>query len=670
MKPSIETNATNNTTLFHQPHYQELKSSFTRPISESNFHEGECFFQHQVGLSEDKSSQLSQFVRNYMPMQHREFYEKMPFLLVSSMDEKERVWASIIVAHPPFLQESTNVQTLQESTNDLTLPYQAKPMVSLARTLDDRSIHIETMLLHGDPLQNNLKSEIPIGILGIEPHTRRRNRVNGRVKGSVAFSNSGINDHHETVSFLLEVDVTMGNCPKYIQAREWNWKDRRREEGYGNVSRGLWVLPSQLEEFISKSDAFFIASASKESMSSSSLNPTEHDRRQGLDVSHRGGKPGFVTVSRTISQVEKTEQTILEYPEYLGNFMFNTLGNIVTNPKVGLLFINFDNGDLLYMTGKAFVAQGFQSKPGAQHTVRFYLEEWIYSQKQVPFEWKYLSESIYNPQVQFQSSLSKVNSNKLGMDSIVVRCKDRKKETHDTVTYTFSTAVALGTLQKAGQYGTFLIDMGPSGVVERSWTLTSPGGAGLYEISITVKTKEGGLVSNYLYEHMWPEKELRLKGIEGTFTLEDCIHDLNETKYLVFIAGGIGITPFMSILRRKKLQQLQSIIPQLEKIHLIHVVRTEQDLVFRSEIEKMVHHEFKDVFVFHPFLTASHISEDWKGGRGRLSKTDLEKIICHEQLLETQVMMCGPFGFMENIENIMQEIGLEKGRLHSEQFNF
>src|SRR3546814_14766932 len=70
-------------------------------------------------------------------------------------------------------------------------------------------------------------------------------------------------------------------------------------------------------------------------------------REQGADVSHRGGRPGFVRVT------EDDGRSVLTIPDFSGNQFFNTLGNIAINPRAGLLFVDFATGDLLTLTGRS-----------------------------------------------------------------------------------------------------------------------------------------------------------------------------------------------------------------------------------------------------------------------------------------------------------------------------
>lgn len=256
---------------------------WTRP--ESPFHEGEQLIQERLGIRAKLEAQGRRMMRDYMPEQHRQFFAQLPFVLVGSLDEAGRPWASILTGAPGFLS----------SPDPRRLLVQATPLVA-------------------DPLAETLTEGAPIGLLGIELHSRRRNRMNGRI-ARVAPG-----------SFEVAVDQSFGNCPQYIQTRavapaaEGPAPSPRvhRAEGLG--------LGEEERRRIAAADTFFIASA------------TEH----GVDVSHRGGKPGFVRID---------PDGALTVPDYLGNSCFNTLGNLLRNPRAGLLFIDFDRGDLLYLTG-------------------------------------------------------------------------------------------------------------------------------------------------------------------------------------------------------------------------------------------------------------------------------------------------------------------------------
>lgn len=259
----------------------------------SPFHEGERRIQELAGVRERTEMQGQRVIRDHLPDQHREFYENLPFLLLGSVDAEGRPWASLVAGPPGFIQ-SPEADRIQLRTNALT----------------------------GDPLNRTLQEETYLGVLGIEPATRRRNRFNGRA----AQVNKG--------GFDIRVDQSFGNCPKFIQTRNVSYL-APEENTSSPVARDAELSDADVVRTITTADTFFIATAYSDGSGSATM---------GADVSHRGGKPGFLRIA--------DEHSIL-FPDFVGNNHFNTLGNIEMNPQAGLLFIDFEKNGLVYMTGKA-----------------------------------------------------------------------------------------------------------------------------------------------------------------------------------------------------------------------------------------------------------------------------------------------------------------------------
>jgi hypothetical protein len=126
--------------------------------------------------------------------------------------------------------------------------------------------------------------------------------------------------------FLL-VDEVYGNCPRYIQKRRLSGENAV----YPVTLRHSTSLDGRTRALVAGADTFFIASAHPGG---------------GADASHRGGRPGFVRV---------LDETTLEFPDYPGNNMYNTLGNLLGHPRAGLLFVDFETGDTVQLTGRADV---------------------------------------------------------------------------------------------------------------------------------------------------------------------------------------------------------------------------------------------------------------------------------------------------------------------------
>jgi predicted pyridoxine 5'-phosphate oxidase superfamily flavin-nucleotide-binding protein len=302
----------------------------------SPFHCGEQAVQARAGMRERIEQVGQRFVRKFMPEQHRAFFEELPMLLVGSLDPQGRPWASALAGLPGFI----------------TSP-------------DPSMLSVEAQPFESDPLTLNLSVGAPVGLLGIQLETRRRNRANGRIT------------RLDPGGFAMQVEQSFGNCPKYIQLRQPVWVGH---DGKLAASRPEEARLSPLAlGLIHRSDTFFIATASADAVRGG---PGE-----GVDISHRGGPPGFVDVQ------ERAGRTVLFVPDYLGNFMFNSLGNIVANPSAGLLFIDFASGDELLLTGRSEVLwepEQVAHYPGAQRLLRFGVEEGRWLEGALSLRWSEL----------------------------------------------------------------------------------------------------------------------------------------------------------------------------------------------------------------------------------------------------------------------------------------
>lgn len=312
----------------------------TSPAGTANasFHEGECAVQERVGVREKLAAIGPRVIRDFMPEQHREFLTQLPFLIVGSVDGDGQPWASVMSNPPGFI----------ESPTPRRLVVRAQPQAS-------------------SPLKETVLPGKPIALLGIEPQSRRRNRVNGVVE---SVTNGG---------FAIHVRQSFGNCPKYIQARKPEYLGTAGVTG--RILQHSGQLSDAARKLILGADTFFIAT---------SFPVVERDSQSphGVDVSHRGGKPGFVRV---------TGDGTLTVPDFTGNFFFNTLGNITVNPRAGLLFIDFETGDLLYLAVDAeIIWQGaeLEAFAGAERLLRFQVRRMIHVETALPLRW---SEAHLSP---------------------------------------------------------------------------------------------------------------------------------------------------------------------------------------------------------------------------------------------------------------------------------
>src|SRR5512134_3252102 len=316
------------------------------------YHEGEQALQRRVGWRERLAEVGAHVMRDRMPDQHRELFGKLPFVLVGGIDGTGQPHASLLAGAPGFM-----------------------------RTPDAQTLAIDALPDAADPLHGTLRVGASLGVLAIEPHTRRRNRLNGVVR---ALSAHG---------FELQVQQSFGNCPKYIQARRASWLDEAPAVGASTVRR-MQRLDSAAAALVRDADTFFIASAVPPARIGASA-------AHGVDVSHRGGKAGFVRVQRVADGGDAGDGVdLLTVPDFAGNNMFNTLGNLALHPRAGLLFIDFARGEQLHVAVDARVLwQGddLAAFAGAQRLLQLRVREVLHVVGTSRLEW---SGSVQSPFLQ------------------------------------------------------------------------------------------------------------------------------------------------------------------------------------------------------------------------------------------------------------------------------
>lgn len=285
----------------------------------SPFHAGEQAVQARFGVRDKIEAIGRRIIHSEMPKQHRVFFAQIPFVVMGVKDADGQPWATLLSGQPGFITASTPT----------CLEIGALPAVA-------------------DPTRSSLSVDRPVALLGIELHSRRRNRANGRV---TATSEGG---------FSVAIDQSFGNCPQYIQARRFDVVTPGSAAPPPAIEHGRG-LDDAARQMIAAADTFFIASAHP----GGDTGPTE-----GIDVSHRGGKPGFV----------KVDDDVLTVPDFLGNYLFNTLGNLVLERRAGLVFSDFTTGDLLHLAVEAEIiwdGPEVDAFAGAERLVRFRVRDMV-----------------------------------------------------------------------------------------------------------------------------------------------------------------------------------------------------------------------------------------------------------------------------------------------------
>jgi uncharacterized protein len=230
--------------------------------------------------------------------------------------------------------------------------------------LEERRLRVHAYLTASDPLAESLTDGVAVGLLVIDFASRKRLRVNG---SAVA----------RAEGFDVLTREVFGNCPKYIQSRVSEDADEARGTGREAARPQLTsALNARQQEWIRCADTFFIGT---------------RDAAAGTDASHRGGNPGFVRV---------VDARHLAWPDYSGNRMFQTLGNLESDSRAGILFLDFARGRTLQLTGRATVdwdpvrANDFA---GAERVVDFAIDDVIEIRGRSGLQFRLIGRSPFNP---------------------------------------------------------------------------------------------------------------------------------------------------------------------------------------------------------------------------------------------------------------------------------
>ena len=575
------------------------------PQQGSPFHVGEQQVQERLGVRDKIESFARRVIRDHLPEQHRTFYGQLPFVLLGTVDEQGRPWASLVAQRPGFM----------------TSP-------------DPRRLELSALPLFGDPLNETLKPGTEVGLLGLEPATRRRNRLTGRI------------DTVGAEGFAIAVEQSFGNCPQYIQTRDIEILSEvdapaterpvSRSDRFDDKTRAL----------IEAADTLFIATATAEAGDSPAL---------GADVSHRGGRPGFVRV--------EDEQAFV-FPDFSGNNHFNTVGNIQINPRAGFLFVDFATRDLVYMTGAAeIVWDGEEVKAfaGAERLIRFRAEEVVRVEASLPLRFDF---GDYSPMLEHTGDWART------AQTIAAERERNRYLTYEIASIeaesesitSFHLRRADGKAPASYEPGQFLpIRLSLPGrdePVMRTYTVSdAPGGAG-YRLSIK---REGGdaLVSRFLHDQAKPGFRLEAMAPRGKFVL-----DQSSERPVVLISGGVGITPMIAMTNFIVAEGLRT--RKFRQTYFIHGAQSGRSHAFGDHIRKLE--------AEHESLTA-HIRFSRPGPEDSLGEThdsegrvDLALLKDLLPLDDYDFYLCGPAAFMQSLYDDLTALGVRDERIHYESF--
>lgn len=547
----------------------------TMNTTPSAFHKGEIQAQKHVGMHEEMAHWGAKAIRPFFIEQHRLFFSELPFAVISVTDSQGKPWVTLLTGKQGFMH----------------FP-------------DDKTLHFATQPIQGDALEEAFVEGANVGLIGIELSNRRRNRATG----SIASKNE------QGITF--KVSQSFGNCPQYISERVWHYVETNSKDM--SSTRHASLTPS-MQEWISTADTLFIGSGYNEEV---------ERRSNGMDASHRGGSPGFM-------KVLNERQLVL--PDYSGNNFFNTIGNLILNPLVGLLFLDFEKGNMLQITGRVDIdwdSDKIAEHPGAHRLLNIEIDEVVQLNAVLPLRW------------------SSPNSIKGGLRVT------KKTVESDTVTSFKLTAAETSKGEKlprfyAGQHLPIQLPLSEGKPpIERTYSLSNSPMDDYYRIS--VKREDKGVGSQYLHDEIQVGDVLQAKKPSGDFTLK------YATRPIVLISAGIGVTPLISMLH--SLTQTQKSLP----VHFFYGARNGHQAPLLKEIKALQkQHDTLHLDVVFSQPNAHDVIGEYYDRKGRI---DGKLIQQHVPDLNADFYLCGPAGFLNSLTAELEDLGVKRAAIYYESF--
>ncbi len=575
------------------------------PASQASpWHPGERAIQEQVGVADRMEEVGRRVVRDFMPEQHRAFFAQIPFVVAGSVDDRGDAWATLIAGLPGFVASP--------SPTSLTLAARPDP---------------------ADPASAGLRDGEAVGLLGIELHTRRRNRVNGVILAS--------NDD----ALRIAVDQSFGNCPQYIQLRDATFARDPRVPVAGEVEESEG-LDASARAMVEAADTFFVASYAERDESTQA-------RRQ-VDVSHRGGKAGFVRVAA---------DGTLTIPDFAGNLFFATLGNILLNGRAGLVFADFETGDLLQMTGDAEIVLSspeIAAFQGAERLWTFRPRRVVRRRGALPLRWSFRAEG-WSPHSlmtgDWREAADRLRAAELATRWRPFTVTKIVDESRAIRSFHLLPADGSGLVpHRAGQHLPIRLTLpGADRPVIRTYTLSVAPSDAVYRISV----KRDGAVSAHLHDHLRVGDTIEARAPEGGFTI-----DAQATRPAVLLAGGIGITPLLAMLRHLVYEGLRT--RSIRPTTLIQAARTRDDRPFGQELAALAAAAGGAVRIVRvlsdPGDAVAGVDYD---AAGRIDGALLSRIL---PFGDDDFYLCGPSAFTQALYDGLRGLNVADDRIHAEAF--
>lgn len=653
------------------------------------WHSGETLVQARRGTPRELSSSVPDYIEKDMPRQHAEFFAELDYLPLATLDKLGRPWASILVTKSAR-DPSVGITTLGDNQTDVVAEINAYDPFVRALGPDHRPSGDNQRLFAG---------------VGVDFTNRRRNKLAGVIE-PISIDQTG------KVHLRLISDQHLGNCPKYITVRSLKYEEREAELALDSFDGLSAALPQAAKDLIARASTVFLATKHS-ARADESL-----EGQADMGFNHRGGSPGFV---RTYEEKDgEVVNSYLVLPDHSGNRFYQSLGNIETDKQVGLAFPDFTTGDVLYITGDAenlYDEDAEAIMPRVSLLTRIQVTGAVFVKGALNL--RLVSEeqlSPYNPPVRYLRS----ELNAMGHVAGVADASDpieatlvSTKQISDTIrTFTFELSEEIEAPLPGG-FGIFdfskMLDRGYSHMNEanpqlvnedfvRTWTLSNASEfdaeKGFFRpanrISVTVKRKPDGLMSNFLHEYAARQIEQPMQvDFKGAGVGMSCFAPNPSggpptiPEKMLWVAGGVGITPFMAMwdgitkLAKNFPKQMSS------EVDLVFSGRGDDINVLRHFLETSS--ALSDCLKLHVFAfqSAGEASSEAQTALNVLTQEFPNAALCVEQrrvetsdlgtiddLAAQEVFLCGPDPMTDWANTALRELGVNGTKIHQEQFAF
>ncbi|KAF8909783.1 hypothetical protein CPB84DRAFT_1812978 [Gymnopilus junonius] len=653
----------------------------------NGWHPGERLVRKKMGLDKIPGiSDLWSYIAGEIPEQHSDFYStRLPFVPVCILDEEGRPWGSVLagkggeigfVKHPRY-----------------------------------NTLAIQPRLWDGDPFQKYLKaikqnkSRPLIAGIGVELSTRRRNKFAGHITKTVA--------EGDTAYLELVVNEAIGNCPKYITLRELEPHPSASSvvlEDRPHLSADE-RLSDEAIAFILAADTVFFGTTYAASQDQSSVYPSH------VGMNHRGGRVGF-------TRVKPSDGRTVILPDFSGNRFMTSLGNVEATPLASLTYISFTTGDILYLSGEAKNLYGSDARavmPLQDMLTEIYVTGYTFVRDafpaRVPPGYK-IQPSPYSPPVKILAEEESQNSH-LFRDNEQPKALLASITIHAPTIATFewessvplhinpgqAIIMSFSSLLGSRQYQ-HMAPRKPSSVNDdfiRTWTVSRADDLGndSRRYALTMREKPGGVVTGALFsiarklsqfkkEALADSRDLSLSvdivGVSGDFVLPDLKERSagvdngppsdgpQSPRHLVWIAGGIGVTPFLAMLAAL------SKASQPPPFEIVLVISTrEPDVLLSLVLESLGNPESATIpsyLKIHIFTTTSisdnHSTLGFTRHDGRIDLRFFEE---NKESFglgreDTEIFLCGPDSFESSVRASLGKVGFDTGKVHREGFAY